>query len=281
MAVIDTTGSFSPLRMRDVLVFRLEARLQRGDYQLLKKAGTRDDLVEQATVMLDRVKVMRTFDFAGMVEAVSEVRELKERLPVKAGTVEAAVTEKMDEVRDSEEEPDEDHLRPLQLASDGGQGVDKTIGMIVIDTITNVTNSVMSKSQVQGQALLTSFMRSFYHLTAHHHICSIIVNAVVGFDPMKSTKHQRRPDEHISVFSSTLGKPALGKSFANLIDTSVLITTIPRKSKDATIAFGSNPDSQFVKALVLEVVKDRCGAREGRWAAFEIIANVKLVPCSG
>ncbi|KAL6713272.1 hypothetical protein ACLMJK_008737 [Lecanora helva] len=296
VALIDTTGSFSPLRLRDVLAFRLEARRQRDNYRhsgymyesnQSKEAGESDELSDQATSMLDRVKVMRVFDFAGVVEAVGEVREMIEQSYLSAEKSEHARAARKHEIQDSEEELDDDNddddneegepsrKAALNLQEPAVRG----IGMIIVDTIANVVNSVMSKSQVQGQALLASFMRSFQYLVARSHICAILVNAVVGVNSTKNSDYRTYADEHASVFSSTLGKPALGKSFSYTIDTSILMSVVPKTSADATIEMGDRPGLPYEKALVIEILKDRYGAREGRWVAFQIDGGIKLVPC--
>ena len=287
--MIDTTGSFSPLRLRDVLVFRLEARRQRDSYQQsgyiyekdVSASRNDDEQVDQAMLLLDRVKMMRVFDFAGMVEAVSEVRKMREELSLGVKPSEADRDRSKTEVHDSEEELDEDDAFPAHTVLNSEQKDTGTVSMIIVDTITNVVSSVMSKSQVQGQALLASFMRSLHHLTVHHHICTVLVNAAVGLNTTRNPRYQRRVEETASIFSSTLGKPALGKSFTYMIDTSILMSVVPKLGTDAVVAFSDNPLSSFGKAIIMEILKDRCGAREGRWAAFEINAGVKLVPLPG
>ncbi len=282
VAFIDSSGSFSPLRLRDVLVFRLQAKNQRESYQhsgyMYEKAQpkaeeAKEGFVHNATTMLDRVKLMRVFDFAGMVEAVGELGEMRERVPRVPGKVTGKTR---NEVDDSEEELEQDEDPPAeQVSKDAGQ-----VGLIVIDSITNVVGSLMAKSQTQGQALLASFMRSLHSLTSRHHICTILTNAVVGLTASSNQEYKRRPEDNVSVFSSTPGKPALGKTFTYLIDTSIFLSTIPKTANEAAIAYGNKGDeSSFKKAFVLEVLKDRCGSREGRWAAFEIFEEVKIVPC--
>ena len=288
VAFIDTTGSFSPLRLRDVLAYRLEAKIQRNSYQesgyMYEKRtsaleNSKKAIVDQATSMLDRVKVMRVFDLAGVVEAISEVNERMEETTQKFEKPPlVAVGKSSDEIGDSEEEPDEED-EALQGGDPHSDPHSGPTGMIIFDTITNVVSAMMAKSQVQGQALLASFMRSLHHLTSRHHICTILTNAAVGRNSSNNPDYQRGPREDVSVFSSTMGKPALGKTFTFLIDTSVFLSTVPRTSDDATLAFGDGGQaSSHQKALILEILKDRCGAREGRWAAFEIAADVKMVP---
>ena len=238
-----------------------------------KAKEAEQDFVHNATTMLDRVKVMRVFDFAGMVEAVGELGEMRERVP----RVPNKATEKTrNEIDDSEEELEQDEVPPAeQVSRDAGQ-----VGVIVVDSIANVVGSLMAKSQTQGQALLASFMRSLHFLTSRHHICTVLTNAVVGITPSSNQEYKRRLEDSVSVFSSTPGKPALGKTFTYLIDTSIFLSTIPKTANDAAIAYGNGGGaSSFRKVFELEVLKDRCGSREGRWAAFEISDEVKFVPC--
>lgn len=299
VAFIDTTGSFSPLHMRKILAFRIQAQLDREKYQASgftydkrpkEKVGGEEAVFERANAMLDRVKLMRVFDFAGVVEAIGEVNERRERsvLEEKAGK---AAAEKRVEVIDSEEDSDEkDSDAPARpKRSRVGEQYDHeelvpesgTVGMLVMDTIVNVIGSSMPKSQIQGQALLASFMRSLHHLARRHHMCVILVNATVGFNPSNNPQNYPRLVENASVFSSTTGKPALGKTLTYLIDTSIFLSAVPKTIEDASRAFGENAGVlPFKKALVFEVLKDRCGNREGRWSAFEIVGEVKIAPCA-
>ncbi|KAL2043233.1 hypothetical protein N7G274_004293 [Stereocaulon virgatum] len=293
VAFIDTTGSFSPLRLRDVLVFRLEAKAQREGYEhsgyMYERASskaeeTKQGFINEATALLDRVKVMRVFDLAGVIEAVAEVGEMRETV-TQASVKPASIARRAkDEVSDSEKELEEEDEFAFGPAAVQGEQVAEPqggqVGIIVIDTITNVVSSLMSKGQTQGQALLTSFMRTLYHLTSRHHICTILTNAAVALTSSNNPEYKRRPEDNVSIFSSTMGKPALGKTFTYLIDTSVFLSEIPKTMNDAATAFDERMDgAPFRKAFVLEVLKDRCGMREGRWVAFDILDEFKVVPC--
>lgn len=296
VAFIDTTGSFSPLRLRKVLAYRLGAKIQHNSYHesgyMYEKRTSgleksKEAMVEEATSMLDRVKVMRVFDFAGVVEAISEINELMEDIRRNLDRLKVvAIERRKQEIGDSEDELDEDDDEKPQsepsgesISRDVLQGTSRPIGMIIVDTITNVVSAMMVKSQVQGQALLASFMRSLQHLTSRYHICTILTNAAVGMNPSRNPEYQHGPREDVSIFSSTKGKPALGKTFTFLIDTSVFLSTVPKTSDDAFIAFGDGgKSSSYQKALILEVLKDRYGTREGRWAAFEIAGEVEILP---
>lgn len=119
------------------------------------KLESLEPLQEQATVMLDRVKVMRVFDLAGVIEAISEARELCERRNYcgqERGNVVTCV-QRSEEVANSEDEEEEvsisDAVRELgpekELVS-----ADGSLVMIVVDNITNVVSATMSKNQTEG-----------------------------------------------------------------------------------------------------------------------------------
>ncbi len=238
------------------------------------------EVVEEATSMLDRVKVMRVFDFAGMVEAIGEVSERFDEFSNKKTASRAVTEQEKHEICDSEDELENEDDVPVSKESPNLlDGQAEQTGMIIIDTITNPVSSAMSKSHVQGQALLATFMRSLGHLTRRHHVCTILTNAAVGLNRSENPDHQRRSAENVAIFASTLGKPAIGKAFTYLIDTSIFLSAVPKSRNDAAIAYGERHQGQtWQEALVLEVLKDRCGPREGRWTAFQISSDVKLVP---
>lgn len=112
--------------------------------------------------MLERVKVMRVFDVAGLIEAVSEVAKICEQ-----GT-DSDVGQRVRRrvaVEDSEDGLSEDEDRAESDASMTGEPAkesrprnndtmlaqDEKIGMVLIDTIASIFGPLMTKSQVQGK----------------------------------------------------------------------------------------------------------------------------------
>lgn len=171
MALIDTAGTLSLTRLRDVLVLRIhkESMYQMEYYQANSKYAKvslepdqiYDGFVRTADIMLNRVNYMRVFDLAGIAEAVDEVGESWE---VQAQQTNEKLKAKDRVIEDSEEEDeanqglsDENDRKTKettyqQAGVQEGKAIGETapIDMIVIDTISNVVTSVMSKSQVQG-----------------------------------------------------------------------------------------------------------------------------------
>ena len=119
-------------------------------------------------------------------------------------------------------------------------------------------------------------MRSLRHLTYRRHICSILTNTAVGLNPSSNPKYERRAQDNVSIFAATVGRPALGKLFTHLVDTSILLSVIPKLRLDAEMAYGEADAAGWKKVGVLEVLKDRFNTQEGQWATFEITAEVLL-----
>lgn len=120
-------------------------------------------------------------------------------------------------------------------------------------------------------------MRSLCLLTSRRKICTILVNAVVGLKRSKNPDSTRESDDNVSIFTSTSGKPALGKTYTYLIDTSILLSSLPQKEVDAEMAYEGKDDGSGWKGVgVAEMIKDRNGAREGRWAVFEVVDDIDL-----
>ncbi|SLM35598.1 dna repair protein rad51 homolog 2 o35719 [Lasallia pustulata] len=181
VAFIDTTGSFSPIRLRDIILVRLKRQIQPSAlkqsgyvYEKLPHDAVAKDnnlLRNEATEMLDRVRVMRVFDFAGVVEAVGEVGENCERISrldenrkrhQHCETSENATREIADSQDEDEENGNVEVVGGAMYDAEGSRMAkcevpvsdqDEDIvgvGMIVLDTVTNVVGSLMAKSQVQG-----------------------------------------------------------------------------------------------------------------------------------
>ena len=120
-------------------------------------------------------------------------------------------------------------------------------------------------------------MRSLRHLTTRQQICTIISNAVVGLVLSKNQLYQQKPEENASIFYSIAGKPALGKSFTYLIDTSIMLSSLPKTAEDAGSEYGDNIQGRKPQYCgILEVLHDKNGIRAEDWVAYEMIDSLKL-----
>lgn len=105
------------------------------------------ELEERATALLDRVLLMRVFDFVGVVEAVGEIWASLESNRGGAGNGGMEGIRRNGD-RDGVEEIEPGKMSGRDRDEDSGKG---RVGMILIDSMTNVVSSMMSKDHVQGQ----------------------------------------------------------------------------------------------------------------------------------
>lgn len=278
--IVDTTNSFDVRRLHKRLVSRLQER---------EKS---DDAKTEAVNVLESVRIMKAFDFVGMTECMAELRESLEireknrlqpepepvpegpKAPVPRGTV-----------GDSEDEDDMlDGIEPASLEKPPPPSPNLTEPeekppeyrpqhLLVIDNVTYVASPIIKNSHVQGQALLATFMRSLAHLTRAHDICTILHNAVMTYQPKSTTEPTP------SIFSSCTLRPAVGKSFAYLLDMHLLLHRVPLTAADAKSIYAAHsaiPKSSERLASVLEVLQDRHSDRVGRWSAFKVDADGNL-----
>lgn len=274
--IVDTANSFD--------VRRLHKRITIG----LQETACGDDVKAEAVKVLERVRIMKAFDFVGMTECVAELREGLEARG-KAGSPQAPVFGKAEvraprgTVGDSEDE--DDMLDGPDLTEEPAAPDNKSDGkdtqetkqdhqhLLIIDNITSVTSPVIKNSHIQGQALLTTFMRSLAHLTQTHEICTIVHNAAATYSNNPTTSSTP------SIFSSCTLVPALGKTFAYSLDLHLLLHRMPLTAADAKTVYSAHkaiPKSNERMASVLEVLQDRHSDRVGHWSAFKPDAEGRL-----
>ncbi|KAL8714169.1 MAG: hypothetical protein Q9220_001898 [cf. Caloplaca sp. 1 TL-2023] len=293
VALIATTDP--PLaRLRDILVSRIRHHQPGSGFRetgyVYEKHPTHpqtpENVFRHASAMLDRVKLSRVFDFPGVAESVAEFgANLDHDDPIAQGEADVKERTVDKSITDSEDDVEEDFTlegkESRKLNLDPSDNDDGNIGkpspsMIIIDNLANVAGSTITKSQIQGHALLATFMRSLQILTRRRRICTLLINTVVGIHPL-NLQYNRKPADQASIFASTPGKPALGKHFAHLVDSSILLSMLPLTREDADVAYGDVDKGRgFEKAGVIEVLKDRHGTREGLWSPFAVEAGIEL-----
>lgn len=224
---------------------------------------------EEATRMLHRLKISKVFDLVGLNEAVGEMREGMEG-ETKGEGVKADGKAFPSTIQDSQEDEDE-MLDDLPAAGSKGDekprapapGPAETTGkptrrLLIINDLSQLLMPETRNSWSRGQALLSSFMRSLLHLSRNHNVCTLVI-----------CSPGKKPAEHFeqrSIFKSCKLKPALGREIGHLVDTHSYVHQMP---------VGRNSYGQM--ARVLEVVQDRNGDREGKWAPFECDADGRIV----
>lgn len=120
-------------------------------------------------------------------------------------------------------------------------------------------------------------MRSLHRLTVPYTICVLMTNSIVGVHTSSNPQYRRHPEGDVSIFASIIGKPALGKTFTYLVDTSIFLSSLPKTRDDAESAYGGDSGTKnFATAGILEVLKDRESNRAGRWAAFDLLNGIDI-----
>ncbi|KAI9864496.1 MAG: hypothetical protein M1824_005201 [Vezdaea acicularis] len=273
VAVIDTTGQFDVRWLFKLLKQRLRA-VDHSAATAARRDGPDDGkgADEEALALMGRVKVMRVFDFAGVVEAVGEVREGLEGDNDRGGLrgqergKELVVGDS--QADDDEEGEEEDALDPTTRKEEEEAERGEKVGMLIVDNISNVLGVIMKQDVVQAQALLVSFTRSLSRLTRQHDLLTLLLNDAVGLVPYNppppkvldtdtdaSTQQHERPHqsarEDVSIFASSHGRPALGRTWGHCIDMQIWLSMQPREGGR--------------EVRVLEVVSEREGRGTGRW----------------
>ncbi|KAI4628785.1 hypothetical protein J4E83_003338 [Alternaria metachromatica] len=190
-AVVDTTGNFDVLRLYTMIVAQLSRRPDiltslRSSLNQGPETATED----LAAKILDRVKIMRVFDFVGVREAIGEIRdgiEKKKDVERASSTEEKKATLAIEEtaqeepsvekvrvkrtyVADSEDEEDDEEMlfdsdvpdtvaqpvqnpEPIQIESPEDTNAEIVPGptkTVVIDNLAQVLNPLLKKDYIQG-----------------------------------------------------------------------------------------------------------------------------------
>jgi hypothetical protein len=144
VGLLDTTGTFDVLRLHAAILSRIKSNA---------KESNSDERVE---AILQRVKIIRVFDFIGVVESVNEIASTLESRPAatpppKYNTVAA---HKAREIPDSEDEnSDEGKDTPPERTPEGQSDSAETrkMEMLIIDNITSAISPVFKSNHIQGK----------------------------------------------------------------------------------------------------------------------------------
>ena len=251
--IIDTALSFDVRKLNKLLLARLRGETEAS---------------ERAMKALDRVKIMKVFDFEGLTDSISELRNSLDGIPSDANPTATVTPPPRGTVGDSEDEDEmlDSPSPPLELQApilkNNATHVDLASSLLLIDSISHVASPMMRNRYAEGQALLISFMRSLNHLTTRHQLLTLLLN-----DAMAKTNIK---DESPSIFSTCKVRPALGRSFEHMLDTHLLVrrTEVKAANKQRGHQAGGDFDEQLVS--VAEVLQERYSGAFERWTAFTV-----------
>lgn len=295
MVIEWTLSSASSLDVR-----RLQRILQVSDSS--RGEGDGGGTSERIMEVLGRLNISKVFDAVGLDEALVELggtldaareqQELQRRQQQQSvrskgsNTVAAAAQEgnKTATIGDSEEDDDEDDLEeeekpekdkakeaPISTASKSPPAT-----LLLINSISQILTPIIRNNYIQGQALLTSLMRSIADLTKRHQLFTIVLGEA-GFRSVAE-------DETLSAFKSCVMKPAVGYGIGFLVDVHFYLhrpfvgadsqKKMMIKKKGEGPAGAQSQDRNAVS--VLEIVEDRRGDRYQSYAPFDFTPDGQL-----
>ena len=240
--------------------------------KIKSQMGNSNDVSQHALAVLERLKIMKAFDFDGLVECLSELRHaLKgQAAPDLPWPSPAAFKATIGDSEDEDEMLDEPlpppRLPPAPRTTALGQP-ETSSHLLLIDSISQVASPIIKNRHVQGQALLTSLMQNVTHVTKVHGLCTMLINGVTSSTGVR--------DETPSMFESCTLRPLIGRSFMHMLDTNILVHRMERFSsprRPLPNVGGDRSDRTETRGqtLVLEVMQDRNGTIVGQWAAFSL-----------
>jgi hypothetical protein len=115
--------------------------------------------------------------------------------------------------------------------------------------------------EVIGQATLTTLIQRLRNMAEKHHLCVILLSWSISYG---------NDSERVSIFESIKARPGLGKSLGYLVDTQILIDTIPRKPRSKS--------GDVVN--VIEVLHSRGAQQAGKFGVFEVTVDGEIKPVS-
>lgn len=296
MVIEWTLSSASSLDVR-----RLQRILQVSDSS--RGEGDGGGASERIMEVLGRLNISKVFDAVGLDEALVELggtldaareqQELQRRQQQQSvrskgsNTVAAAAQEgnKTATIGDSEEDDDEEDLEeeekpekdkakeaPISTASKSPPAT-----LLLINSISQILTPIIRNNYIQGQALLTSLMRSIADLTKRHQLFTIVLGEA-GFRSVAE-------DETLSAFKSCVMKPAVGYGIGFLVDVHFylhrpFVGADSQKKMMMMMKNGEGPagaqSQDRNEVSVLEIVEDRRGDRYQSYAPFHFTPDGRL-----
>jgi hypothetical protein len=211
---------------------------------------------KEAVSILERLKIMKVFDFQGLADALSELRHSFESGGLRSPADEQQpMAPPRSTVEDSEDEDEMLDDLPASVAepsvTESATVSPSSSALVLIDNLSHVMSPILKSNHAHGQALMVSFLRSLWLLTKEYNIRTIVVN--------NTTSYSHNKEDSPSIFSSCIQRPLLGKSIAHLFDGHLLLHQLESGASTRT--------SQIDPNVVVEVIHSRNGDDHGRWAS--------------
>ncbi|KAH8708557.1 hypothetical protein GQ44DRAFT_777074 [Phaeosphaeriaceae sp. PMI808] len=308
-AVVDTTGNFDILRLYTLILSQLEKMPKEIEFvrsALGYKTGAQIEYI--ATRLLDHVKIMRVFDFVGVKEAISEIKDgLEGKLISSLGANEAdgeaaqgskllapESLHKRTVIADSEDEDDEEemlfdtspktktYLQPQHTITQEKSeqkfpevNSPGKVKLILVDNLTYVFNPLLKKDYMQATTLASTFLHTLSRLTRTHSLHTILANPATVPPAPCHAPQQQIPQLSLppSIFASTAPIPSLLNILSPYVDLGLLLSSMPRQKMDARVYYrdggsGSKKLRGVEMVNIMEVMSDRSKGRVGAWGTY-------------
>lgn len=279
--IIDCTLTFDVRKLHQILQASLPSSSSTSTSTSQKNAEKDGPA---ALEILNRLKIMKIFDYIGLMEAVAEVQDFLEREPpppppppLPKGTISDSEDEHEEDLLDDN---DEGHstLPPAAAAATTSKSPLPTLPpesndplhphLLIISSLSRILSPLLKSNYTHGQAILASFLRLLGHLAKVHDLC------ILGFGDAAAAaatrpKSTSSAEGRLSMFKSCTMRSVLGDgTVGGLVDMHLYLHGLPKEGGGMKMA------------RVLEVVHDRHDGRFSRWAAFEYDSDGRLVDIS-
>ncbi|KAL1297134.1 hypothetical protein AAFC00_004711 [Neodothiora populina] len=295
--VIDSQGHFSVRRLYEDIKTGLIHDKKNASTSSSKTGNAKADADTEAEAarILERVDIMTVFDIEGMLEGVAEMKQRfnDDEAAAAAATVEKAHEQEAEPIKstiaDSQDEgldgmlvfvePEAGVLDaaaaaaavveslPLDPETKSGdekenenskiEGSGQPRRLLTIDNFAHLITPVIKNNYVQGQALLTSILRSLSHTARRYNMCIVLLNSAVNY---------KGDQDCPSAFSSIVTRPSLGRTLDYMVDTHLFVNEMAA----GQVRDGASK-SRMQAVGVVEVLQDRYDDRTGRVGLFTLL----------
>ncbi|EWC43436.1 hypothetical protein DRE_07577 [Drechslerella stenobrocha 248] len=189
------------------------------------------------------------------------------------------IVQQVPDAKDTNEATDGEHpeLPPSQLEEDASpaaipENTAKTVGLLIVDSMSRPTEGLLEANEVTGHAALTRLSRTFRSLARDRDMAVLLLSSPV-LPPMGKVREQKDIyARHMSVFAGIQPTYGLAHTINNSVDLSLLASRYLTDGAAARRRWSAGQET-----LVVEVISERHGDAAGRWGAFTVKDGTELV----
>ncbi|PNS16394.1 hypothetical protein CAC42_128 [Sphaceloma murrayae] len=249
------------------------------------------DLDQEAGGVLDRLNLMRIFSHEELADALSEYRDTLDHQASPQQAISPAAN-RINTIPDSQStQADTDLLALLDSAPDqviepsaprqAGSPAEQTpTSLLIIDDIPTIFSPLLRSSYTHASSLLSSLLRSLYHLTSQHPLCVLLVNGTTtpsrspdrrylaqGAEEEEGRMAKRVEQRGPSIFAGCEARPMFHHLVMGVQGVNMLVHRVPRTEGDARAVYAERTGRDQGERI-------RGGAGTMRWVdCVEVIGD--------